>query len=257
MTRTTALNHAWQLTKSWIRAYVLLSVRHPWWVLGTALVSTVGAGLAAQNLRVNPRLDALLPTDTVSARSLEEMSRRVRSTSPLYLLVKSSDLQTSRRLAKELHDEVSNWPDAQWVMQRRDPSYFTDRRLLMLSQADLESFTDDIEERVRWEECSRMPGCVNIDDEAPALPDAASLQRSFSDNADLKMLASVLGTDAQALFKPGTNDAKSEVAPKPAGAGSTQATVDNNTSEKILRYLARRIVRPRPKRVCGASVACG
>lgn len=220
MTRTTGLNRVRQLIESWARAYVSLSVRRPWWVLGTALVLTVVAGFAAQNLHVNPRLDALLPPDTVSARSIEEMSRRVRSTSPLYLVVKSSDLQTSRRLATKLHEEVAKWPEAQWVMQRRDPSYFTDRRLLLLPTSDLESLTDDIEERVRWEECSRMPGCVNMEDDAPELPDASRLERAFGDSVDLNTLASVLGTDASSLFKPGRADSKEATESAPTEAAS-------------------------------------
>jgi uncharacterized protein len=221
MTRTTALNNAWQRIKSWIRAYVVLSVRSPWWVLGAAFISTIVAAVAAQNLQVNPRLDALLPTDTVSARSIDEMSRRVRSTSPLYLLVKSSDLETSRRLATKLYEEVGKWPEVEWVMQRRDPSYFTERRLLLLPTAELESFTDDIEERVRWEECSRMPGCVNIDDEAPALPAASKLQNAFGDSADLKMMASVLGTDASVLFKSDSSADGTQAKPSAEGPGGS------------------------------------
>lgn len=191
------------------RAYVEFSVRKPLLVLGVAMVVTLVSLWGAQRLKVNPRLDALLPEDTAAAKSLVEMSKRVRSSSPLYLVVQAGDIDTSRKFAQRLTEEVGKWSETQWVTYRRDPEYFLERRLLLLPKEDLASFGEQVEERMQWEECRKLPGCVNIEDEAPPLPDAASLQRSIEKNQDLTALAKVLGGDASNVFD--TN--KAEVAP--------------------------------------------
>lgn len=214
------------------RAYVEFSVRKPLLVLGVALVVTLLSVWGAQRLKVNPRLDALLPEDTAAAKSLVEMSQRVRSSSPLYLVVQSGDIETSRKLAKRLVEEVSKWSETQWVTYRRDPEYFLERRLLLLPREDLESFAEDVEARMQWEECKKLPGCVNIEDEAPELPDATALQRSFEKNPDLKALAKVLGSESGSVFNvepTGTTGAERQDS-KPADtshAGELCETVNN------------------------------
>lgn len=196
------------------RAYVEFSVRKPLLVLGVALLVTLASVWGAQRLKVNPRLDALLPEDTAAAKSLVEMSQRVRSSSPLYLVVQSGDIDVSRKYAKRLTDEVAKWGETQWVTYRRDPEYFLERRLLLLPKEELATFGDQVEERMQWEECRKLPGCVNIEDEAPPLPDAAALQRSIEKNPDLSALAKVLGSDASNVFD--TNDAPADGAATPS-----------------------------------------
>jgi uncharacterized protein len=186
---------------SWLQAYVRLSMRHAGWLLVALLLLTVAAGSLGQRLRINPKLDALLPADTVSARSIEELGQRVRSGSPLYLLVQSPDLELSRSYARRLETRVRQWPEADWVMSRRDPTYFMDRRLLLVPAPDLQDFADQLDERMRWEECAAIPGCVNMDRTAPDLPNDADLQQLFEKNPQLSTLASVFGAAPGALFK--------------------------------------------------------
>jgi predicted RND superfamily exporter protein len=183
------------------RAYVEFAIRKPWLVLGCALVVTLASAWGAQRLRVNPRLDALLPEDTPAARSLLEMSERVRSSSPLYLVVQSKDLDTSRALAKRLVDEVRTWSEAEWVTYRRDPEYFLERRLLLMPKDELAEYSEQIEERLRWEECKSLPGCVNMDEEPPPLPEASALQQSMEKNPDLSSLARILGAEPGKVFE--------------------------------------------------------
>lgn len=183
------------------RAYVEFAIRKPWLVLGCALVVTLASAWGAQRLKVNPRLDALLPEDTPAARSLIEMSERVRSSSPLYLVVQSNDLETSRNLAKRLVDEVRTWSEAEWVTYRRDPEYFLERRLLLMPKDELAEYSEQIEERLRWEECKSLPGCVNMDEEPPPLPEVSALQQSMEKNPDLSSLARILGAEPGKVFE--------------------------------------------------------
>ena len=154
----------------WLDAYVAFSDRFSLWILlGVALLSLL-CGSVAGRLSVNPHIEALLPDDTDSARAVVELKSRLQSSSPLYFLVQSDDLDTSRRIAHRLHDEVAGWPETRWVMYKRDPSVFVDNRLLYLSASDIEDLDDQIAERERWESCDKIPGCANLDDEPPPLP---------------------------------------------------------------------------------------
>lgn len=216
------------------RAYVEFSVRNAVWVLSVATVVTLASLWGAQKLKVNPRLDALLPEDTAAAKSLIEMSQRVRSSSPLYLVVQSGDIETSRKFAKRLTDEVAKWSETQWVTFRRDPEYFLERRLLLLPKEDLATFGEQVEERMQWEECRKLPGCVNIEDEAPELPDAASLQRSIEKNPDLSALAKVLGSDASNVFDTSqSNPATEGRAANASAAQGAEAPVDQSHAGEL------------------------
>lgn len=193
-------------------------------VLAVAAVVTLGSAWASRWLKVNPRLDALLPEDTAAARSLVEMSKRVRSSSPLYLVVQSGDIETSRRFAKRAVEEVGTWTETQWVTYRRDPEYFLERRLLLLPKEELAKFGDQVEARMQWEECRKLPGCVNIEDEAPSLPDATALQTAIEKNPDLTALAKVLGSDPANVFE--TKGAT----PPAGGASPTDAAPTNSAA---------------------------
>jgi len=176
---------------------VAFSQRFRWRILLAVLVVTVAAGLMARRVRVNPRIEALLPDDTASAQSLDELKARLASSSPLFLLVRSDDLVTSRRLARELYSRVSRWPETQWAMYKRDPSVFADNRLLYLSAEDIEELDDQIDERERWESCAKIPGCNNLDPDPPPLPSDDDLRTLFEKNPDVRALLSLFGEDTR------------------------------------------------------------
>src|SRR5690606_12631675 len=110
----------------WVDAYARACQRANVAMLAGALLLAVAALWSATRLSVDPRIESLLPSGTDSARALSELDQRLESTSPLYLLVQSSNLETSRRLARRLHREVSSWPETRWAMYRRDASVFSD-----------------------------------------------------------------------------------------------------------------------------------
>ncbi len=212
----------------WLDAYVSFAERFSPWILLAAAVLSVVCGTVAGRVNVNPRIEALLPSDTDSARAVLELKERLQSDSPLYFLVQSDDLDKSRRLARRLHAEVSAWPETRWAMYKRDPSVFSDKRLLYLSAEDIEELDEQIDERERWESCEKIPGCANLDDEPPPLPTDKDLQALFDKDPDVRALVSLFGKDSQAFV-----EAEPESAPLQAGetaAAGTQRAVDDRAS---------------------------
>lgn len=185
----------------WIGEYVRFSERYKIWLLLVAFVSVLGCLTLGQRVSVNPRVESLLPADTASARALDELQDRLQSGSPLYLLVRSDDLSTSRRVARELHRRVSEWPETRWAMYKRDASIFSDHRLLYLSAEDIEELDEQIDERERWESCAQIPGCTNLDSEAPPLPSDSDLQALFEKDPNVRAMVSLFGKDTQAFIE--------------------------------------------------------
>src|SRR5690606_20071382 len=155
--------------RSLIRAYVALCSRHAIPLVLVILAVTAVALYLAQGLSIDSRLEALLPDDARSVQALEEASKRVPTRSKLELLIQSDDPALNRELAEKLVTEVRAWPETRWAVTARDPSGLWERRLLFAPAEQLDEWATAVEDRLQWERCERVPGCVNFD-EAPPLP---------------------------------------------------------------------------------------
>jgi hypothetical protein len=200
------------MLKRWLAAHVAVCQRFKAQILLGVVALSVVCGVLAGRLEVDPQISSLLPDDTASAQSLDELEARLPGSAPLYLLVQSDALATSRQLARQLHTEVSKWPETRWAMYKRDPSVFTDSRLLYLSAEDLEELNEQIDERERWESCKRIPGCTNLDDEAPPLPTDADIQQLFEKDPDVRALVGLFGKDSKAFVEAEPDAVTSEAA---------------------------------------------
>ena len=208
------------------QAYVRFAAKKPLLLLLAVLLLSVLAALSATRIAVNPRLEALLPADSVATSSVKELRSRVKSATPLYLLIQSSEPELNRRLIRKLHKAILQWPETRWAMFRRDADYFLDHRLLYLSADDIQELGEQIGERHRWEECARLPGCSNLDDEAPPLPTEEDLQTLFEKDPDVRSLLSLFGSNAEAFAK-----TESEVQARDPAASGQEAQVGDLCSE--------------------------
>jgi predicted RND superfamily exporter protein len=145
-------------------------------------------------LEVDPRLEALLPPGTTTSQANEEAKKRFAAVSPYYLVIQSSDPELNRTLAARVLEEVQKWPETLWAIQRRDPSYFLDRRLLYVDKETLDSLAEDVEVFLEWHRCALMPGCVNFEDEPPE-PDFERLRTHYETLPELASLISLFGKD--------------------------------------------------------------
>lgn len=185
----------------WVDAYARTCQRAKLPMLALALLLVAAALWSATRLSVDPRIESLLPSGTDSALALSELDERLESTSPLYLLVQSSSLETSRQLARRLHHEVSTWPETRWAMYRRDASVFADNRLLYLTAEDIELLDEQIDDRERWESCAQIPGCSNLEKEPPPLPTDEDLQRLFEKDPDVRAMVRLFGRDSKTFVE--------------------------------------------------------
>lgn len=178
-----------------IHRYLRFVERSAGLVVTFCLLLAAGGLWLCQRLSVDPQLDALLPADSPALPAIEEMSQRVPSSSPLYLLVTSEDPKLNRELSRRLRDAASQWPETIYALDRRDPSYFLDRRLLFLPADELKRLAYQVEDIVDYEECEAVPGCVNLD-ERPKDPDQAALRSRLLQIPEVKNLLSLFGLES-------------------------------------------------------------
>ncbi len=170
--------------------------------------------LLAPRLRVDPSLRHMLPEELPSQRALREAELRVPLASPLFVAVSSRDPHRTGRVAQVLAARLRGWERARSVTDRRDPSFFLDRRLLYVPASLLEELAEALEARLDWEQCARIPGCFNLEEEAPAVP-VEQLERFFLEDRRIAGLLRLLGERPERLLARAREPARSE------GSGST------------------------------------
>ncbi|MEM9192740.1 MAG: hypothetical protein AAGF12_26435, partial [Myxococcota bacterium] len=182
-------------TTRWDRfvdAYVEFASRRGVLVAAVGLVVVAVGAAFVPSIRIDPRLEMMLPADTPSQLAVNEARERYANASPLYLAVTSSDPVVNRTVTRELLRRVEEWDEVLWAIDSRDPSFFLDRRLLYLRAEHVDEFADQVSERVDWEECERLPGCVNLDDQPPE-PDFEGLRNRYEEIPELSSLVQLLG----------------------------------------------------------------
>ncbi len=177
----------------WVKRYVELSARRPGAVLASLILLTVLLGLSLPRISLQTNIEALLPEHTISQRSNDEARDRYAGSAPYFLVVQSSDTAFNRRVAQEALTEVRKWPETIWAMRARDPSYFLDRRLLFVEEEALGEFADEVDAFVGYKKCAKMPGCFQLEDEAPPEPSFDKLQAELKSQPEVQSLSALFG----------------------------------------------------------------
>lgn len=195
------------------RGYLALAERRRLPILALALAIAVAGGFGLSRLTILPRLEALLPAGAPSLVSIEHLHERLSGDSPLVLLVHADDPALARRMAGEMVAQVRTWEDVRWAMDRRELAPLIDRRFLYLDAESLADYADRIEEYVDFQSCAALPGCVNFDDEPPPLPSEAEVRARIAAQPSVRMLATYLGRDPDAMLSEGSGASDAEREP--------------------------------------------
>ncbi|MEM7436607.1 MAG: MMPL family transporter [Myxococcota bacterium] len=154
-------------------------------------VTALGAASARQ-LSVNTSVEALLPADSDSVRSLERLREELAVDQPLTVLVSSNDGDTSLALASQIADEFGSWPEARWVMTDYGFDAIAERALYYVDVETLDEWNDLATEALEWEVCEASPLCVTIAD-PPTLPGEADVIAAVERSDAGRMLDALTG----------------------------------------------------------------
>ncbi len=166
------------------------------------LTVVVALGLAslavwvARGLSLNTGVEALLPDDSVSVLSIEEVRDKLGLEDPLTVLVASDDPGRNKALAAELAEAFSQWPETVWVMTGYGLDELAERALYYVDEDTLYEWSELAEEAVDWEVCKASPLCVTIAD-PPELPDSDAIRAAVDESPAGTVLRQLTGQSAK------------------------------------------------------------
>ncbi len=168
----------------------------------SVLTLVVALGLAslgvwlARGLSLDTGLEALLPADSVSVRSIDETRTKLALDEPLTILVETTDPSRSRALARELGAAFSQWPETSWVMTGYGLDGLAERALYYVDAETLYEWSELAEEALDWEVCKASPLCVTIAD-PPELPDSDDVREAVDRSQAGLVLKQLTGQSAK------------------------------------------------------------
>lgn len=186
--------------------------RHPFIPILIVAILAGSLGLVSRSLTVDSSLASLLPHETPTLVTLEEIERRIPGSGRLSYLVHSSDPEFNYQLATRLREEVERWEETRWAIERRDPGALSELRAQLIPHAELARLADELEARLDWEECERLPGCENFE-ERPELPSEEEFEARLRASAELSSLLRYLG--GESVIRPEKGEGEG---PFPSGA---------------------------------------
>ena len=160
--------------------------------LGLASLAVwVGTGL-----RLDTGVEALLPDDSVSVLSIEEVRNKLGLEDPLTILVASDDPDRNKALAAQLADSFAEWPETVWVMTGYGLDALAERALYYVDADTLHEWSELAEEALDWEVCKASPLCVTIAD-PPELPDSDEVREAVDRSPAGTVLRQLTGQSAK------------------------------------------------------------
>ena len=166
------------------------------------LTLVVALGLASlavwvgTGLRLDTGVEALLPDDSVSVLSIEEVRNKLGLEDPLTILVASDDPDRNKTLAAQLADSFAEWPETVWVMTGYGLDALAERALYYVDADTLHEWSELAEETLDWEVCKASPLCVTIAD-PPELPDSDEVREAVDRSPAGTVLRQLTGQSAK------------------------------------------------------------
>lgn len=164
--------------------------------LVVALSLASAAVWVARGLRLDSGLEALLPSDSVSVRSIQTTRDKLGLEEPLTILVETNDPERSKALSAQLAEAFADWPETVWVMTGYGLDALSERALYYVDAETLYEWNELAEEALDWEVCKASPLCVTIAD-PPELPDGDEIRAAVDRSPAGTVLEQLTGQSAK------------------------------------------------------------
>jgi len=162
------MDKLFQLLRPLIRAVV----KHPWVVIGLALLLSILLGLLASNLRIDTEISRLLPSTYPSVQSLNKLSETVGGETAATLIIESPSLDQSKAFAEafiakatSLVDDRSEKAFLSRVDYQRDTRFIRKNALYFASEDELDELEDYLNEEIEGSRLDANPFYFDLEDE--------------------------------------------------------------------------------------------
>ncbi|MBT8469989.1 MAG: MMPL family transporter [Deltaproteobacteria bacterium] len=164
--------------------------------LAVALGLASAAAWLASGLQLDTGLEALLPADSVSVRSIQATRDKLGLEEPLTILVETDDPKRSKALTAQLAEAFAEWTETVWVMTGYGLDALAERALYYVDAETLYEWSELAEEALDWEVCKASPLCVTIAD-PPELPDGDEIRAAVDRSPAGTVLQELTGESAK------------------------------------------------------------
>lgn len=123
------------------------AARRRWWIIGGAVLLTVGAGYLADKLTFQTHMSDVLPADNPKVEAFERIIEEYDSANFITVVVEGEDKELMKAFAEDLAPRLESMEEyVRWVNYRTDDEFIANHGLMMLGESDLvrlEGFFDD------------------------------------------------------------------------------------------------------------------
>lgn len=115
--------------------------RHPWWILGIALLISIVASWAAAQLPILTSRQALLPQNTAVAKRFNDFLQNFGAASDLMVVLEGAPPSELQSFANELAARLQAEPEIGQATSRLDMGFFLNHAYLMMPAESLDKLT--------------------------------------------------------------------------------------------------------------------
>lgn len=157
-----------------------VSFLSPLRTLGLAALVMVAALTGVSRLEVDTRLTALLPESFRSVRDLDRLEKRFGGVGFVAIAAEGAEPEALKRFADNIAAKLKTVEGVRWVRHRRDAGFFEERGLYYLGIDDLETISDRLAAREKWEHKHNNPLYIDFEESTPPPLDFADLRDKYA-----------------------------------------------------------------------------
>lgn len=145
----------------------------------SALVTIVATAIALQ-LRIDADLERLLPETAPSVQGLRQLESSYGIIGRLNVVLQGDDAETLKEAVVRTGKAAESVDGVDRVEIRRPNEFFQSNRLLYIDYSDLESVSERIQKRIKWEKKQANPLFVDLGDSEPPEVDLSDIEEKYA-----------------------------------------------------------------------------
>jgi predicted RND superfamily exporter protein len=130
------------------------------------VVTTLSAWVIVSQWNINSNLRVLLPEHSQAAQSMRRVDARVGSSTSLFVVVDSPDMEANKEFARAYAQQLRELPSVALAHFHNDKQFFEDHQLLYLDEETLADLRRHVDSEIEEAKKKANPLFVSLDDES-------------------------------------------------------------------------------------------
>lgn len=148
-------------------------------ILGVATLATFAAAFVAAHLTIDADLERLLPETAPSVRGLEELEEKYGIVGRVNMVLRGGEMAQLQAAADIAAEIAAGNEHIERVEVHRPVEFFQDNRLLYIDKPDLDTVSERLLKRIKWEKRRANPLFVDVSDEEPPEVEFDDIEKKY------------------------------------------------------------------------------